>query len=102
MGIAADQLPRLFDMFTQLNLPEKSQGGMGVGLTIAKRLVQLHGCSIEAHSGGPGQGSEFVVRLPLALTPRITQGEQRQPSLMPCRPLKVLVVDMRTTTCSRC
>jgi CheY-like chemotaxis protein len=63
-------------------------------LTIAKRLVQLHGGSIEAHSGGPGRGSEFVVRLPLALTPNATQADQRQPPALPAgRRLRVLVVD---------
>jgi PAS domain S-box-containing protein len=94
MGIAEDQLPRLFEMFAQVNAPEQSQGGLGIGLTIAKRLVQLHGGSIEAHSGGPGRGSEFVVRLPLAQTPRATQTEQRQPSSLGAGiRLKVLVVD---------
>jgi PAS domain S-box-containing protein len=94
MGIAEDQLPRLFEMFAQMNPPEQSQGGLGIGLTIAKRLVQLHGGSIEAHSGGPGRGSEFVVRLPLALTPMATQTEQRQlSSLVAGMRLKVLMVD---------
>jgi PAS domain S-box-containing protein len=94
MGITEDQLPRLFEMFMQVNPPEKSQGGLGVGLAIAKRLVLLHGGSIEAGSGGPGRGSEFVVRLPLASTLKATQGEQRPPSsLPPVGRLKVLVVD---------
>jgi PAS domain S-box-containing protein len=94
IGIAEDHLPRLFDMFTQLNPPECSQGGLGVGLTIAKRLVQLHGGSIEAHSGGPGRGTEFVVRLPLASAADRSRAEQREPSLFPpARRLKVLVVD---------
>ena len=94
MGIAEDQLPRVFDMFMQANPPETSQGGLGVGLTIAKRLIQLHGGSIEAHSSGPGRGSEFVVRLPLALTPNPTRVEHHQASSLPAgRRLKVLVVD---------
>jgi PAS domain S-box-containing protein len=94
MGIAEDQLPRLFDMFMQVNAPEKSQGGLGIGLTVAKRLVQLHGGSIEAHSGGTGRGTEFVVRLPLASAPDPARAEQREPSLFPpVRRLKVLVVD---------
>jgi PAS domain S-box-containing protein len=94
MGIAEDQLPRLFEMFAQMNPPELSQGGLGVGLTIANRLVQLHGGSIEAHSGGPGRGSEFVVRLPLVLTPMPTQTEQREPSFRVAGiRLRVLVVD---------
>jgi PAS domain S-box-containing protein len=94
MGISEDQLPRLFEMFMQVGPPEKSQGGLGVGLTIAKRLVESHGGSIEAHSGGPGRGAEFVVRLPLAPTSQTTHVERRQStSTMPVRRLKVLVVD---------
>ena len=94
MGIADDQIPRLFEMFVQVNAPGRSQGGLGVGLTIAKRLVQLHGGSIEARSGGPGCGSEFVVRLPLTLTPRAAQAEQPPRLPRPVgRRLKVLVVD---------
>jgi len=94
MGIDEDHLPRLFEMFMQVNPPEKSQGGLGIGLTIAKRLVQLHGGSIEAHSGGPGRGTEFVVQLPLASAADRSRAEQREPSLFPAvRRLKVLVVD---------
>jgi CheY-like chemotaxis protein len=59
-------LPRVFDLFTQVDRTlEKSQGGLGVGLTIVKRLVEMHGGSVEAHSEGYGMGSEFVVRLPV-------------------------------------
>ena len=66
IGIAAKQLPRIFEMFTQLDASlGKSQGGLGIGLTLVKRLVELHGGSIQAHSGGPGKGSEFIVRLPV-------------------------------------
>jgi PAS domain S-box-containing protein len=94
MGISEDQLPRLFEMFMQVGPPEKSQGGLGVGLTIAKRLVESHGGSIEPHSAGPGRGAEFVVRLPLAPTSQTTHVERRQStSTMPVRRLKVLVVD---------
>jgi CheY-like chemotaxis protein len=94
IGIAEGQLPRLFEMFTQAHPTEQSQGGLGVGLTIAKQLVELHGGSIEARSGGPGQGAEFVVHLPLVEQPLATPVEQR-----PARPgratrrLKVLIVE---------
>jgi CheY-like chemotaxis protein len=66
IGIPAAMLPRVFDMFTQVdrNL-ERAQGGLGIGLSIVKRLVEMHGGRIEAHSDGRGLGSEFVVRLPL-------------------------------------
>lgn len=94
MGIAADQLPRLFEMFMQVNAPEKSQGGLGVGLTIARRLVQLHGGSIEVHSNGRGRGAEFAVRLPLALPAATAHaGRRRRSSLPSGRRLKVLIVD---------
>ena len=66
MGIPADMLSRVFDMFTQVDSTlEKSHGGLGIGLTLAKRLVELHGGRIEARSNGPGTGSEFVVWLPV-------------------------------------
>ena len=66
IGIAADSLPRVFAMFAQVdNSRERTQGGLGIGLTLVKRLVSMHGGSIEAHSPGLGQGSEFVVSLPL-------------------------------------
>jgi CheY-like chemotaxis protein len=64
-GIRADLLPRVFDLFTQGDRsPARSEGGLGIGLTVAKTLVELHSGRITAHSDGPGQGSEFVVRLP--------------------------------------
>ena len=65
MGIPTDMLARVFDMFTQVpHAIERSQGGLGIGLTLVKRLVELHGGQVEAKSGGPGLGSEFIVRLP--------------------------------------
>ena len=68
IGIPADQLISIFDMFTQVDRSlERSQGGLGIGLTLVKRLVGMHGGSVEARSGGAGQGSTFVVRLPTAL-----------------------------------
>lgn len=65
MGIDAALLPHVFDLFTQAELtPERSEGGLGIGLTLAQSLVALHGGSIEAHSDGLGQGSRFLLRLP--------------------------------------
>ncbi len=66
VGIPADLLPRVFDMFTQLPADrDRTHRGLGIGLTLAKRLVELHDGSIEARSDGPGRGSQFVVRLPV-------------------------------------
>jgi PAS domain S-box-containing protein len=65
-GIASDHLSQIFQMFTQLESTlERSQGGLGIGLSLTKSLVEMHGGSIEADSPGIGQGSEFVVRLPV-------------------------------------
>jgi PAS domain S-box-containing protein len=65
MGIAASMLNKVFDMFTQAGRESgHSEGGLGIGLALARRLVEMHGGTIEAHSEGLGKGSEFVVRLP--------------------------------------
>jgi PAS domain S-box-containing protein len=65
-GISPALLPHLFDLFVQGNLSlERSQGGLGIGLTIVRKLVELHGGKVTARSEGPGKGSEFVVRLPM-------------------------------------
>ncbi|TAK86408.1 MAG: PAS domain-containing hybrid sensor histidine kinase/response regulator [Betaproteobacteria bacterium] len=67
VGIPHELLPRIFDLFVQgEHTLARSQGGLGIGLTLAKRLVEMHGGSVAASSAGPGRGSEFSVRLPLA------------------------------------
>ena len=66
IGLSAELLPHVFDLFTQASRSlDRSQGGLGVGLTVVRRLVELHGGTVDARSAGPGQGSEFIVRLPL-------------------------------------
>ena len=66
IGIPPDKLNAIFEMFTQLDRSfARSQGGLGIGLTLVKTLVEMHGGSVEAHSAGIGHGSEFVVRLPM-------------------------------------
>lgn len=66
VGIPPEMLPRVFDMFTQVdNSLSRSQGGLGIGLSIVRTLVQMHGGAVAVHSDGVGQGSEFIVRLPL-------------------------------------
>jgi PAS domain S-box-containing protein len=66
IGIPPDRLPEVFDLFTQVDRSlERSQGGLGIGLSLVKRLVEMHEGSVSAHSEGRGRGSEFVVRLPI-------------------------------------
>ena len=68
-GLAA-LLPQAFQMFAQLNPSiDRAEGGLGIGLSVVKTLVELHQGSVEAHSEGPGSGTEFVVRLPSAQPP---------------------------------
>ena len=69
VGIPPEMLPRVFELFTQVNRSlNRSQGGLGIGLALVRRLVEMHGGTVEAHSGGPGTGAEFVVRLPVEPT----------------------------------
>jgi signal transduction histidine kinase/CheY-like chemotaxis protein len=72
IGIAPDMLHQVFDMFVQVDSTlERTNAGLGVGLSLARRLVELHGGSIEAHSAGLNRGSEFVVRLPIVVDPEL-------------------------------
>jgi CheY-like chemotaxis protein len=67
VGIPAAMLPRIFDLFTQVDRGgDRSQGGLGIGLSLVRRLVEMHGGRVVARSGGAGAGSEFSVSLPLA------------------------------------
>jgi signal transduction histidine kinase/CheY-like chemotaxis protein len=85
VGIDPDLVPQLFTMFFQTNEPPKgAKSGLGVGLAVAKVLVELHGGAIEAHSGGQGKGAEFTVKLPIV-------ANLAEPSPPPAR--RVLVVD---------
>lgn len=93
-GIPSDKLDSIFDMFMQVDRKsERSQGGLGIGLTLVKRLTEMHGGSIEARSAGEGQGSEFIVRLPVLNRPA-TQGGNgpgMESDLQPQR--RILIVD---------
>jgi signal transduction histidine kinase/DNA-binding response OmpR family regulator len=96
IGIPADLLPRVFDLFTQANRSlDRSQGGLGVGLTLVRRLVEMHGGSVEARSDGPGRGSEFVVRLPVVPVEAVAPPAGRAPEATPAPAgsLRVVVVD---------
>jgi signal transduction histidine kinase len=67
VGIPAEMLSSIFDLFTQVERSlDRAQGGLGIGLTLVRRLVEMHGGSVRASSEGPNKGSEFVIRLPLA------------------------------------
>jgi CheY-like chemotaxis protein len=96
IGIPAEYLPRVFEMFSQVGSPpEGSEGGLGIGLSLVRRLVELHGGRIEAHSEGAGRGSEFIVRLPAVGAPAIEKrlpAKEHRPAaqVSNCR---VLVVD---------
>ncbi len=104
IGIAPETLPRVFDLFVQADRSsDRARGGLGIGLTVVQRLVELHGGSVEAHSAGLGHGSELVVRLPVS-APASTAPERRGhagdrivvgPVLSPAAapPRRVLVVD---------
>ena len=73
IGISPELLPKIFGMFVQGSTAiERTHGGLGLGLTLARDIVELHGGTIEAKSAGPGQGSEFIVRLPLSDVPDST------------------------------
>jgi PAS domain S-box-containing protein len=98
VGVPADLLPEVFELFKQGSRSlDRAEGGLGVGLTLVRRLTEMHGGSVEVHSEGPGRGSEFVVRLPLLADPArgaVSQpaapGESAPPAAAPRR---VLVVD---------
>ncbi|MHB1424522.1 MAG: hybrid sensor histidine kinase/response regulator [Gemmataceae bacterium] len=97
IGIAFEQLPRLFDMFFQAERRTKeSQGGLGIGLSLVRGIVELHGGSVEARSAGPGMGSEFEVRLPLLAMVEETSASRSRAAWTPKTSLsarRVLVVD---------
>jgi signal transduction histidine kinase len=95
LGLAPDVLPHVFELFTQdRRTLDRSQGGLGIGLTLVKGLVEMHGGSVQALSEGPGKGSEFVVRLPAKVASGPDQGEDDDP--VPSAPAvgsRVLIVD---------
>jgi PAS domain S-box-containing protein len=80
IGIAADMLPHVFEMFAQAKPAlERSQGGLGIGLSLVKGIVELHNGEVEARSEGPSRGSEFIVRLPLASSRAVARHPVREP-----------------------
>lgn len=95
IGISASALPRVFNMFSQVHsTTDRSEGGLGIGLSLARGLIELHGGSIEASSAGLGCGSEFTVCLPR----RIAAGKLQTPvpraaAPRPARPRRILIAD---------
>ena len=95
IGIAADDLERVFDMFSQVDDSlARTHGGLGIGLTLVRRLVEMHGGSVVARSAGLGRGSEFVVTLPLVQAHAAAQdGEAPGGSALAGPRMRMLVVD---------
>lgn len=92
-GIPPDKLDSIFDMFMQVDrTAERSQGGLGIGLTLVRRLVEMHGGSIEPRSDGEGMGSEFVVRLPVLCESSVVAKSGSDIARDPAR-RRILIVD---------
>jgi CheY-like chemotaxis protein len=95
IGMAPDQVPRMFELFAQGDRsPARVEGGLGIGLTLVQKLAEMHGGSVQARSQGPGTGSEFIVRLPAAVPPAADNldGPDRPRPVRPAA-LRILVVD---------
>jgi two-component system, chemotaxis family, CheB/CheR fusion protein len=104
IGIAADMMPRLFTLFAQADSAlERSESGLGVGLSLVRGLVTLHGGRVEAHSDGPNLGSEFTVRLPLGVpTPERSDSEAPADRSAGAVGLKVIIVDDNKDAADAC
>ena len=97
VGIPAEMIPRVFDMFTQVGRTlDRAQGGLGIGLTLVRRLVEMHGGSVDVKSPGAGQGTTFTIKLPMAgyeePEPEPGAGPPK-PLARTTGPLRILVVD---------
>jgi PAS domain S-box-containing protein len=93
-GIPPEMLTRVFDLFTQAERSMgRAQGGLGIGLTLVKTLVEMHGGTVHVHSEGSGKGSEFIVSLPLAAAPGLRFKEQKDKIRLMAVRLRVLIVD---------
>ncbi len=94
VGIAADLLPHIFDLFVQGERgSDRAQGGLGIGLTLARRLVEMHGGRIDAESDGPGRGSRFTIALPLLAPAAAVVPEEKPHAAAAVDRRRVLVVD---------
>jgi signal transduction histidine kinase len=99
VGISPEMLPRVFDLFAQADRTlDRSQGGLGIGLTLVRNLVELHGGSVSAFSEGLGRGSEFVVRLPRTAASVAAKGKRRDDGGGEGAVYRVLVVEDNADT----
>jgi signal transduction histidine kinase/ActR/RegA family two-component response regulator len=90
-GISPELLPRIFDLFVQSERTlDRAQGGLGIGLAVVKRLIDMHGGRVAAHSAGVGKGSRFEIRLPLLEQAQVSIAE---PQVIETTPRRVLIVD---------
>lgn len=94
IGIPTDMLPKIFDMFAQADSSiERAQGGLGIGLSLVRGLVEMHGGRVEAYSGGPGKGSEFVVRLSVVASPIHVYNQTNDSEIAASSKYRILIVD---------
>jgi len=94
IGITPETLPLVFKLFVQAERSlDRAYGGLGVGLTLVQKLVEMHGGTVEAISAGPGQGSEFAVRLPIEPAAAIEVATKAPPTAEPPKLRRILVVD---------
>jgi signal transduction histidine kinase len=99
LGIPPEKLPEMFRLFSQGDRSlARSEGGLGIGLTIVRKLAEMHGGSVEAHSEGPGKGSEFIVHLPSARTPKKPLPKAPRGQLPAVGGARILVVDDNADT----
>ncbi len=94
IGIAPQSIATVFDMFSQIDgIDGRTEGGLGIGLALVRGLAELHGGTVEAHSAGLGQGSEFIVRLPIAVTPPAASSAVGEPAARTTVSRRILVAD---------
>jgi signal transduction histidine kinase len=99
IGIPPEKLPDMFRLFSQGDRSlARSEGGLGIGLTIVQKLSEMHGGSVDARSEGPGKGSEFIVRLPLARAPRESRSKVQSGLHPSAKGYRILVVDDNVDT----
>jgi CheY-like chemotaxis protein len=94
IGIPAELLPRIFELFMQVHSKaEHAPGGLGIGLALVRRLTEMHGGTVTAHSEGLGRGTQVTVRIPALTAERVVRSEVRAPECLTVEPRRILVVD---------